>query len=445
MINAFKSFIDSLIPNANSNRYLLAVSGGIDSMVMLHLFQQSNYSFAVANINFKLRGEEADKEAIFLNNYCLENKIKLYQKEFDTEGYAIANKISIQMAARDLRYQWFDKLAKDKNYNFVAIAHHLDDQSETFFINMIRGTGIAGLHGIAKIKNNIIRPLLFSTREEITQYASNNNIPYKDDSSNASDKYQRNYIRHHILPEFYKLRNDFSKSLDVTISHINEVEQYANIHIAKELEIIIEESDSGIFQISINKLLGSNFHNLLLYNALKEYDFQNSHIEDIIKLIKNNSSGKTIISSSHQITIDRELLLLHKIQNEEIDNLEIQINSLEDNSWNLSNIKLEFPFSGNYRINNPNLAFLDFEKLAFPLTIRNWEHGDSFSPLGMKGEKKLSDFFIDEKISNIKKNKIKLLCSANKIIWVIGHRIDNKYKITNNTKSILKLEYYGNN
>lgn len=445
MIIAFENFIDSLIPNANSKKYLLAVSGGIDSMVMLHLFQQSSFSFAVANINFKLRGEEADNEARFLNNYCLENKIKLFQKEFDTEGYATTNKISIQMAARDLRYQWFGKLAKERNYNYVAIAHHLDDQSETFFINTLRGTGIAGLHGIAKLKDNIIRPLLFSTREEITRYATKNGIPYKDDSSNASDKYQRNYIRHHILPEFYKLRNDFSKSLDITINHINEVEQYANIHIAKELENLIEISKLGVFQININKLLGHNFHNLLLYNALKEYNYHNTHIEDIIKLIRGNVSGKTVNSSTHKITIERELLILHKIQDEKNDNLEIQINSLEDNSWNLSNIKLEFPFSGDFRINNQNLAFLDFEKLEFPLTIRNWKHGDSFSPLGMKGEKKLSDFFIDEKISNLKKRKIKLLCSAKKIIWIIGYRIDNKYKITNNTKRILKLEYYGNN
>jgi tRNA(Ile)-lysidine synthase len=445
MIIAFENFIDSLIPNANSKKYLLAVSGGIDSMVMLHLFQQSSFSFAVANINFKLRGEEADNEARFLNNYCLENNIKLFQKEFDTEGYATTNKISIQMAARDLRYQWFGKLAKERNYNYVAIAHHLDDQSETFFINTLRGTGIAGLHGIAKLKDNIIRPLLFSTREEITRYATKNGIPYKDDSSNASDKYQRNYIRHHILPEFYKLRNDFSKSLDITINHINEVEQYANIHIAKELENLIEISKLGVFQININKLLGHNFHNLLLYNALKEYNYHNTHIEDIIKLIRGNVSGKTVNSSTHKITIERELLILHKIQDEKNDNLEIQINSLEDNSWNLSNIKLEFPFSGDFRINNQNLAFLDFEKLEFPLTIRNWKHGDSFSPLGMKGEKKLSDFFIDEKISNLKKRKIKLLCSAKKIIWIIGYRIDNKYKITNNTKRILKLEYYGNN
>ena len=445
MINAFKSFIDSLIPNANSKKYLLAVSGGIDSMVMLHLFQESKYNFTVANINFKLRGNEADNESAFIKEYCTKNNIQLYQKEFETSDYANENKISIQMAARDLRYQWFDDLANNKKFNYIAIAHHLDDQSETFFINMLRGTGIAGLHGIAKIKKNIIRPLLFATRTEIVEYANKYNVPYKNDSSNASDKYQRNYIRHHILPEFYKLRNDFSKSLDSTITHLDEVEQYANLHIKKELEDIIEKSEFGVFQISISKLIDNNFHKLLLYNALKEYSFLNSHIDDISRIIKNNKTGKTIISSTHKVTIDRELIILEATNNTDIENTEVQIKNLDDNQWNINKLRIEFPFSGNYKNNNNNLAFLDFEKLEFPLTIRNWKQGDLFKPLGMKGEKKLSDFFIDNKISNLRKAKIKLLCSKDNIIWIIGHRIDNRYRITKNTQRIIKLEYYGNN
>ena len=445
MINAFNIFINSLIPNARNKNYLLAVSGGIDSMVMLHLFQQLNYNFAVANINFKLRGNEADNEANFIKEYCAKNNIKLYQKDFNTEKFANENKISIQMAARNLRYLWFDDLANEKSFNFIAIAHHLDDQSETFFINMLRGTGISGLHGIAKIKNNIIRPLLFATRTEITEYAIRHNIPYKNDSSNASDKYQRNYIRHHILPEFYKLRNDFSKSLNSTITHLNEVEQYANSHIKKELEGIIEESEFGIFQISISKLIDNNFCKLLLYYALKNYNFQNSHIDDISKLIENKTPGKTIISSTHKVTINREIIILDIINNDDIENLEIQINSLDNQQWNSSKLKIVFPFSGNYKENNQSLAFLDYDKLEFPLTIRNWKQGDSFKPLGMKGEKKVSDFFIDNKISNLEKSRIKFLCSNDRIIWIIGHRIDDRYKITKKTKNILKIEYYGNN
>ena len=445
MLEAFKKFINYLIPNARDQKYLLAVSGGIDSMGMLHLFQQSDYNFAVANINFKLRGKEADNEATFIKEYCDKNNIKLYQEEFKTEEYASKNKISIQMAARDLRYQWFDKLAEEKNYNYVAIAHHLDDQSETFFINTLRGSGIAGLHGIAKIKNNIIRPLLFTTRTEITEYAIKYNVPYRNDSSNASDKYQRNYIRHHILPEFYKLRSDFSKSLNSTIHHLNEVEQYANLHIKKELDNIIEKSEFGIFQISTSELIEHKFYKLLLYNSLKDYNFQNSHINDISKIIENNNTGKTVYSSTHMVNIDRKLLILNKIQSHIPESTEFIINNIEDEVWKLFKLKIEFPFSGNYKINNNNLAFLDFEKIEFPLTIRNWKQGDSFKPLGMKGDKKLSDFLIDNKINNIEKSRIKLLCSKDKIIWVIGHRIDNRYRITKDTKNILKIEYYGNN
>jgi len=443
MIKAFNSFINSLVSQTDSKKYLLAISGGIDSMVMLNLFQQTKLKFSVANINFKLRGEEADNEAIFVKNYCTDNNINLYQTEFDTETYAKENKVSIQMAARDLRYQWFAELAKQKQYDLIAIAHHLDDQSETFFINILRGTGIAGLHGIAKLKDNIIRPLLFANREDISKYALLNNIPYKDDSSNASDKYQRNYIRHHILPEFYKLRADFSLNLDNTISHLAEIEDFAAIYIKKELESILENSKYGILQIQTNRLIDNKHSKLLLYSLLKDYGFYNSHIIDIIEIVSNRNSGKTIESNSHIVSIDRDFLILEKKTQKEI--LNINISSLEEFTLDKCDIKVEFPFIGNYKTDNNNLAFLDIDLIEFPLTIRNWQQGDSFKPLGMKGEKKLSDFFIDNKISISEKKSIKLLCQNNKIIWVIGHRIDNRYRITKNTKRIIKLEYHGNN
>jgi len=182
-----------------------------------------------------------------------------------------------------------------------------------------------------------------------------------------------------------------------------------------------------------------------LYNSLKDYNFQNSHINDISKIIENNNTGKTVYSSTHMVNIDRKLLILNKIQSHIPESTEFIINNIEDEVWKLFKLKIEFPFSGNYKINNNNLAFLDFEKIEFPLTIRNWKQGDSFKPLGMKGDKKLSDFLIDNKINNIEKSRIKLLCSKDKIIWVIGHRIDNRYRITKDTKNILKIEYYGNN
>jgi tRNA(Ile)-lysidine synthase len=445
MIKGFNLFTNSLLSNNKDSKILLAVSGGIDSMVMLDLFQKSEYEFAVANINFKLRGKEANNEAIFVKEYCNKKRIQLYQKEFDTESYATKNKISIQMAARTLRYEWFDALADDKQFNLIATAHHLDDQSETFFINLIRGTGISGLHGIAKIKDKLIRPLLFTTRAEITEYAAKHNVPYKEDSSNASDKYQRNFIRHHILPEFYKLRSDFSLNLDKTIGHLSELENYAQMHIETEIENMIENSNLGIFQIKIQSIINNKFINLILYTLLKEYGFQNNHINNIVKLIINKNSGKVITSSNYKLFIDRNSIILAKKEVAELLNTDISINSIDDNNWAKVLITTSLDYKGKYRVNDSNLAFIDFELINFPLTVRKWKQGDSFKPLGMKGSKKLSDFFIDNKLSIIEKENVKLLCSGDKIIWVIGHRIDNRFSITKNTKRILKLEYYGNN
>lgn len=443
MIKAFNIFIKSLI--SDDNEILLAVSGGIDSMVMLDLFQKSNYKFAVANINFKLRGKEANDEAFFVKEYCNEKKIKLYQKEFDTENYATKNKVSIQMAARTLRYEWFDALADDKQFNFIATAHHLDDQSETFFINLIRGTGISGLHGISKIKDKLIRPLLFTTREEITEYAAKYNVPYREDSSNASDKYQRNFIRHNILTEFHKLRSDFSLNLDKTISHLAELESYAQMHIETEIENIVESSTLGIFQIKTQSIIKNKFINLILYTLLKEYGFQNNHINNIEKHILNKDSGKVITSSSYKLFIDRNSIVLAKKEVAELLDTDVSISNIEDDNWTKSSIITSIDYKGKYKVNNNNLAFIDFDLINFPLTIRKWKQGDSFRPLGMKGEKKLSDFFIDKKLSILEKENVRLLCSDNRIIWVIGHRIDNRFSITKNTKNILKLEYNGNN
>jgi len=443
MIKAFNKYINSLI--SDDNMILLAVSGGIDSMVMLDLFQKSDYKFAVANINFKLRGKEANDEALFVKEYCNERAIKLYQKEFDTKNYATKNKISIQMAARTLRYEWFDALADDKQFDLIATAHHLDDQSETFFINIIRGTGISGLHGIAKSKGNIIRPLLFTARAEITEYAAKHNIPYREDSSNASDKYQRNFIRHHILPEFHKLRSDFSLNLDKTISHLAELENYAQMHIETEIKNIVESSTLGIFQIKTQSIINNKFINLILYTLLKEYGFQNNHINNIEKHILNKDSGKVITSSSYKLFIDRNSIILAKKEVTELLDTDISINSIEDDNWIKGLIKTSLDYKGKYKVNDNNLAFIDFDLIKFPLTIRKWKQGDSFKPLGMKGEKKLSDFFIDKKLSILEKENVRLLCSDNKIIWIIGHRIDNRFSITKKTKNILKLEYNGNN
>ena len=442
MFKEFNIFTEQIIPSPNKPNILLAVSGGMDSMAMLYLFQKSNYNFAVANVNFNLRGDESDTDSLFVKNYCIKNNIEFHQAFFDTNEFADKHKISTQMAARDLRYEWFATLLKENSYSKIAIAHHLDDQVETFFINLLRGTGIAGMHGISINKDDIIRPLMFSTRSKIEDFINKENIPYREDSSNASDKYQRNYIRHHILPEFKTLRSDFSESLNTSIQQLQEVEDYALFHINKAINNIISENKESIL-IDLNKLFSNHSPKLILYYCLKDYGFQNTHITEIIDLINNKKVGASIQSSKYEILIDRNNLSLRP-KNTLVDKSETIIESLEDADWEDNNISINNNYNGNYKVNDKTVAFIDGDKLEFPLKIRNWQKGDSFQPLGMKTKKLLSDFFIDNKIPRIEKEQIKLLCSADNIIWIIGHRIDNRYSITRDTKRIIKLKYNGN-
>ncbi len=444
MIKAFQNFLESIVVRNEDNTYLLAISGGIDSMVMLKLFQNTELKFAVANINFKLRDDESDKDSRFVLDYCLENNIQIFQKEFDTASFSKEKKISTQMAARDLRYKWFEEIAIKNNFNYIAIAHHLDDQTETFLINLIRGTGISGMHGMAKQKAKIIRPLLFTTREKIDQFAKSNNIPFREDSSNASDKYQRNYIRHHILPHLYELRHNFSESLNQSLSYLKDMEEFADIHIKKEVDGLIKTTESGNKSINIKDLLKHSSHKLILYYSLKDFNFNNEHIVDILRLINNNESGKRIQSSSHQLIIERETLVLEELNGDNSTKTSLWLKNAEDPRWQENFIRTHFPFEGNYKLNDSNFAFIDFDKLQFPLEIRSWQEGDYFQPFGMKGKKKLSDFFIDQKFSTADKRNTLLLCSGKKIVWIIGHRIDDRFAINEKTNRIIKLEYYGN-
>lgn len=444
MINRFIKYLISITPDFESAKYLLAVSGGIDSMLMLWLFNNSKLNFSVANINFNLRGEEANQDSQFVIDYCHKNHINLFHKGFDTNTYAKENKISIQMAARDIRYQWFAELAEENNFDYIPVAHHLDDQSETFFINLIRGTGVAGLHGLARNKNKVIRPLMFCTRADITDFVKDNNIPFREDSSNSSDKYQRNYIRHHILPELYKLQENFSAKLDTTIEYIAELEDYANMFLAKEIDDIKTITEEGLFKIQIKSILNHNNPKLLCYRIFDKYGFSKSHIDDLISLLLKSNSGKFIQSSEYVIQIERDNIIL-KANSGGSNNLDTSITSFEDNSWQKHGINVFINNNEDYKNSNKKFAFLDMGRIKFPLQIRNWKEGDVFQPFGMKGKKKVSDYFIDNKFSKYQKENTLILCNKDRIIWIIGHRIDNHFAITNKTKNILKLEYNGDN
>jgi len=444
MFKQFEEYIEKEKLISADDTLLIAVSGGIDSMVLLELFQKTfNGNLAVAHCNFKLRGNESDLDEKFIIDYCTENNLKFFTTSFETEKYAQSHGISIQMAARDLRYAWFEKLATENNYNKVALAQHLDDQVETLFINLIRGTGIAGIHGILPKNGNLIRPLLFANREMIQQYQIKNSIPFREDESNKSDKYIRNYIRHNISTEFEKLSPNFAFTLNENIARFKEVEDFYKFAIKKNLkEIIIPENES--IYIDIVRLRNFDFVELHLRELLSDKGFNNDTINKVYHLLSKANSGKLFTSETHELLFNRNQIIIRKKQKE------VQEEYLINKDENIS-IPLNLTFEQiNHKLSSykapSNIAFFDFDKLMFPLKLRKWKKSDSFIPFGMTGRKKLSDFFIDKKLSNFEKEDIWILESGDEIVWILGHRTDNRYRITKNTKYIYKITFdNGNN
>lgn len=439
MLENFKKYKEENLLFSDDETILLAISGGIDSMVLCDLFLKSSYKFAIAHCNFQLRGEESFRDENFITNYCNKNNITLHKIRFDTYKHMDIEGISLQMAARDLRYRWFEDLLQENNYKYLATGHHGDDSIETFLINIIRGTGIAGLHGIQHKINNIIHPLLFTNREEISAYAKKNNIEFVEDSTNSSTKYTRNKIRHELIPLIKEISPNFQRTILKEIERFKETEQvFRTVIDQAKQEIFAFENDR--INISIEKIKNLNPQRIYLYEFLNEYNFNESTINSILESIYEKSSGKQFFSETHRIVKDREYLIL--TQNNIINNNEYHI------SDNLTSIKfplsLEMEFLKDLSFikipKTKDIAMLDADKLEFPLILRKWKKGDYFYPYGLKGEKKISEFYKNLKYSIVDKENQWLLCSNDDIVWVIGQRIDDRYKITNKTKTIYRIE-----
>lgn len=439
MLENFKKYKEENLLFSDEETILLAISGGIDSMVLCDLFLKSSYKFAIAHCNFQLRGEESFRDENFVTNYCNKNNITLHKIRFDTYKHMDIEGISLQMAARDLRYRWFEDLLQENNYKYLATGHHGDDSIETFLINIIRGTGIAGLHGIQHKINNIIHPLLFTNREEISAYAKKNNIEFVEDSTNSSTKYTRNKIRHELIPLIKEISPNFQRTILKEIERFKETEQvFRTVIDQAKQEIFAFENDR--INISIEKIKNLNPQRIYLYEFLNEYNFNESTINSILESIYEKSSGKQFFSETHRIVKDREYLIL--TQNNIINNNEYHI------SDNLTSIKfplsLEMEFLKDLSFikipKTKDIAMLDADKLEFPLILRKWKKGDYFYPYGLKGEKKISEFYKNLKYSIVDKENQWLLCSNDDIVWVIGQRIDDRYKITNKTKTIYRIE-----
>lgn len=433
MLQKLQNHLETNLYFLQGKKLLLAVSGGLDSMVLTHFFQQLNYSIGIAHCNFQLRDAESFGDQEFVQTYANDNLIPFYTTLFDTKSFANDYKLSTQIAARELRYNWFYELLEDEGYDFVLTAHHADDNLETFLINLSRGTGLEGLTGIPQQNEQIVRPLLIFSREDIESYAKENNIQWREDSSNASDKYLRNKIRHHLVPLLKELNPNFLASFQNTQSYLQEAQLMVEDAADMVFQQIATEKEDGIY-FDLSKLLQLDNYNSYLFQWLKDYGF--SAWDDIYDLVKAQS-GKYIISREFRLLKDRDFLILSSLN--EFETQEFWIHEHED--------QLEFPIklklSDESHIQNPSNAtiFVDKEKLKFPLKIRKWQEGDYFYPSGMHGKKKVSKYFKDKKFSQLNKENTWLLSNGNQVVWIINHRADQRFLANNNTQHILKIEF----
>jgi tRNA(Ile)-lysidine synthase len=418
-----------------SDKILLAVSGGIDSMVMLYLFKEARIDFAVAHCNFQLRGIESDGDQKFVETICNEFGVSYHSKNFDTVSIAEQQKQSIQVIARNLRYEFFEQMRISFGYDFVATAHSLSDSFETVLLNLVRGSGIDGIQGIPLKNKAVIRPMLFATRDEIRQYAMVKSIQWREDSSNATDHYQRNFVRHHVVPLLRQLNPNLEHTFQDTSGRLrtgNDLRQKALSGLRDQFIL----TRNGSLYIQQAFILGSEYAEALLWEFIKEYDFNYDQCKQIVL---DHQSGKQFDTSHYRLTADREFFILSpKVERDQksvsID-LENQVVLLNGTELRLTSTSI-----ADFRLQkSSDLAQLDLDKLTFPLTWRYWQAGDSLVPLGMTGEKKVSDLLIDLKTSRPDKENVTVIESAGTIVWVVGFRIHDAFKIGENTQRTLTI------
>tara|TARA_B100000497_G_scaffold122566_1_gene153805 strand:- start:16688 stop:17995 length:1308 start_codon:yes stop_codon:yes gene_type:complete len=432
LLTNFKNHISNTFPALKGKRILIACSGGLDSVVLSRLFKELNYDISLAHCNFSLRGKESDEDENFVILLADKLSIPIFNKKFNTKAYKIKHKLSTQVAARQLRYQWFAEICAEHSFDYLATAHHLDDDLETFLINLSRGTGLKGLIGIPLINDKIIRPFLNFPRADILQYAKENNCPWREDSSNQTSDYLRNKLRIEVIPRLKEVDHNLLNGFHQTQKYLNDSMALVNDYMTLIKNLVVSETEDG-FEIDVLKLQDLPNTNALLYELLAPFGF--TAWNDISDLL-TAQSGKQIFSESHRILKNRKSLLL--VENNFVHN-EATFTIKESDTGIDTPINLKIEHVDKILGYTPRIVYLDFQKLSFPLQLRKWREGDSFYPYGMKGKKKLSKFFKDEKLSLIAKEKTWVLSSGNRIVWIVGIRSDDRFKVENQTKKILKI------
>lgn len=427
MLAEFLINFNKLVPGGDSGRVLLTVSGGIDSVVLCDLFREAGLDCGIAHCNFQLRGEESDSDAVFVSKLAARLGFRYHETAFDTSRVADEQKISTQMAARNLRYNWFAGLAAEFGYSHIATAHHAGDQVETVLLNLVRGAGIRGLQGIPPVNGIVIRPMLFATREQIERYAGERNLSWREDRSNADDYYRRNRIRKHVVP----VLKSINPSLENTVSEMTERMTAAERWLRHTLEIwkkeVWEEKDS-LVRISIPGLKNAVSPAFQLFSLLEEFGFSYRQVEEILASL-DGAPGKKFLSTTHLLVKDRDFLVM----------AEKKVSSKESTG----RVTIErFPKPADFRPDaGDTAAFFDADLLKLPLSVRPWIEGDTFRPFGMDGRsKKVSDLLVDRKLDRISKSRVRVLVDAeDNILWVIGLRGDHTTRVTDSTVNIAKV------
>ncbi len=461
-LQRFQQYISANHLFSSKDTLLLAVSGGIDSVVLCELCSQAGYSFIIAHCNFKLRGAESERDAAFVQQLAQSYNVPLQIKEFDTEAYAEQNRLSIQEAARELRYNWFAELIRqsapanasaDKpeahkferpaSHSLLATslltAHHLDDNIETMLMHFFRGTGIHGLRGMLPKHGQIVRPLLFARKQELKQFATENYLTWVEDSSNALDKYSRNYFRHQLIPLVQKIYPEAENNLAANLRRFADMEQLYDQAIEQHKKKLLEHKGQEV-HIPVLKLKKAEPLYSVVYEIIKAFGFSPAQTEEVIRLL-DSESGRYVQSATHRIIKNRRWLIIAPAQSEQAQTLVIDE---DENKVVFENGELVFeqPTGKNVQlVTDAAIALIDKDTLQFPLLLRKWKKGDYFYPLGLRKKKKLARFFIDQKLSLTDKEKVWVLESNKKILWVVGLRIDDRFKLTEATKQVLKIQF----
>mgnify|MGYP003446288448 FL=1 len=441
LLLSFQSTIKLLNLFSSKDKLLIAVSGGVDSVVLCELCKQAKFDFTIAHCNFQLRGAESERDEQFVKNLGNKYGVKVLVKKFETEKYATENKLSTQEAARNLRYEWFEDLinqSTNQPINHLLTAHHADDNAETIAMNFFRGTGLHGLTGIPAKNGYIKRPLLEFSKEELLAFAKENNLEFVEDSSNQSSKYTRNYIRNDIIPAISKIYPQVKDNLLDNINRFKEIEKLYQLSVGELKKKSCKQKGNEI-HIPVNKLM-SYKNKALIYEIIHPFNFQEKQVEELIKLA-NSDSGKYITSPDNLFRIIKHRLwfIISPVVATESVNIIIEENDKQV-LFALGSIRIE-SVSNNKPSTSSDIATLDAKEIKFPLLLRKWKTGDYFYPLGMKKKKKISRFLIDSKLSKTEKENTWIVESKQRICWIVGHRIDDRFKITSTTKQVLKLTY----